>query len=96
MFEAITDSELNTYYVTYSGFIDHGEPDCSGRYCGDYDGCLCCISGDTNPDDCLSSELKASLTNFYISKIIQIHSTQVRQLIMVSMKMALLVLQFII
>ena len=69
MFGAITDSELNTYYVTYSGFIDHGEPDCSGQYYGDsyIDVCGECVSGDTNPDDCLSSELSIP-TNFYIKQ----------------------------
>ena len=59
IFGAITDSELNIYNTTFSGSIDHGEPDCSGLYYGDsfIDICGECVSGNTPPDDCLSSDI---------------------------------------
>jgi hypothetical protein len=68
-FGAVTDASLNSYNVSYSGFINHGEPDCAGNYYGDYyiDVCGECVSGDTNPDDCLSSDL--GIPNYlYISQ----------------------------
>ena len=59
MFGAITDSELNIYNTDFSGLIDHGEPDCAGVYYGDsfIDVCGECVSFDTPPDDCLSSDI---------------------------------------
>ena len=59
MFGAVVDSDLNSYNVSYFGLINHGIPDCAGNYYGDYyiDVCGECVSGDTNPDDCLSSNL---------------------------------------
>ena len=44
-FGAITDSDLNTYDVTLSGSINHGDPDCSGAYYGDavVDECFRCL-----------------------------------------------------
>ena len=69
MFGAITDSNLNSYNVNYSGEIDHGEPDCAGNYYGDYyiDVCGECIPGNVNPDDCLSSDLGVPV-NLYLSQ----------------------------
>ena len=69
MFGAVTDAATNIYETSAYGYINHGEPDCLENYYGDafIDICGECVLGDTNPDDCLSSELAVPL-DLYLSQ----------------------------